>query len=163
MSAPHDPFSERWHRFLRLAPEERGLVLRAMVLLSLTMLGLRTISFRRCKDLIQRFSLSEPSPRRSEPGLQEEMVRKIVSAMSSVERNGPGHPNCLERSLALWWMLRLNRIGGDLRIGGRKSQGRFEAHAWVEWGGHVLNDSTDVHKHYSRFDAPIAAAEGDWQ
>ncbi len=97
---------------------------------------------------------------RLESGPQMEMGRKIVSAMCAVERNSPARPNCLERSLALWWMLRLNRIHGELHIGGRKSQGRFEAHAWVEWGGHVLNDSADVHEHYSRFDAPIATAEG---
>jgi hypothetical protein len=163
MSTARDPFGERWRRFRRLAPEERGLIFRGMVLLSLTMLGLRTMSFRRCKELIQQFSLSEPSPRRLESGRQMEMGRKIVSAMYAVERNSPRRPNCLERSLALWWMLRLNRIDGELHIGGRKSQGRFEAHAWVEWGGHVLNDSTDVHEHYSRFDAPIAAAEGDWR
>jgi hypothetical protein len=48
-----------------------------------------------------------------------------------------------------------------LHIGARKSQGRFEAHAWVEWDGHVLNDSSDVHKHYARFDAPIVTAEGE--
>jgi hypothetical protein len=60
-------------------------------------------------------------------------------------------------------MLRLNRIDGELHVGGRKSQGRFEAHAWVEWGGDVLNDNMDVHEHYSRFDAPIAAAERDWR
>jgi hypothetical protein len=55
----------------------------------------------------------------------------------------------------------MNAVDGELHIGGRKSQGCFEAHAWVEWDGQVLNDSTDVHKHYARFDAPIAAAEGD--
>jgi hypothetical protein len=163
MSALHDPFSERWRRFRRLAPEERGLVLRAMVLLSLTMLGLRTIGFRRCRELIQEFSLSGASPRRLESDRQVEMGRKIVSAMCAVERNGPGRPNCLERSLALWWILRLNAIDGELHVGGRKSQGRFEAHAWVEWDGHVLNDAIDVHEHYSRFDAPIAAGEGDWR
>ena len=82
-----------------------------------------------------------------------------MSAMNAVERNGPWRPNCLERSLALWWLLQLNALDGELYIGGRKSQGRFEAHAWVEWNGQVLNDSTDAHKHYARFDAPIAAAE----
>jgi hypothetical protein len=160
MSKTRDPFGEKWRRFRRLGPEERGLVLRGMVLLSLTMLGLRTMTFRRCKELIQQFSLSEPSLPRLESCRQMEMGRKIVSAMHAVERNSPARPNCLERSLALWWMLRLNCIDGELHVGARKSQGRFEAHAWVEWGGHVLNDSSDVHEHYSRFDAPIATAEG---
>jgi hypothetical protein len=135
------------------------LVLRGMVLLPLTMLGLRTMTFRRCKGLIQRLSSAASSPRQIEKDRQMEVRTKIVSAMNAVERNGPWHPNCLERSLALWWLFRLNALDGELHIGGRKSQGRFEAHAWVEWDGRVLNDTMDVHKHYARFDAPIAVAE----
>jgi hypothetical protein len=117
------------------------------------------MSFRRCKELIQQFSSIASSSRRVEPDRQMEVRRKMVSAMNAVERNGPWRPNCLERSLALWWLFQLKAVGGELHIGGRKSQGRFEAHAWVEWDGQVLNDSTDVHKHYARFDAPVAAAE----
>jgi transglutaminase superfamily protein len=161
MNVQHIRFLERWRRYRKLSREDRGFVLRGMTLLSLTMLGLRTMSFRRCKRLIQQFSSMASSPRRTEPDCHAEQRRKIVSAMNAVERNGPWRPNCLERSLALWWLLQLNATDGELHIGGRKSQGRFEAHAWVEWNGHVLNDSMEVHKHYARFDAPIAAAEAD--
>jgi hypothetical protein len=132
-----------------------------MVLLSLIMLGLRTMSFRRCKELIKQFSSVASTPRRIEAKCQMEIRKKIVSAMNAVERNGPWRPNCLERSLALWWLFRLNAIDGELHIGGRMNDGRFEAHAWVELDGQVLNDSTDIHKHYARFDAPIAAGEGE--
>ena len=161
MSAHRVRFLERWRRYRKLPQEARGLVLRGMVLLPLTMLGLRTMSFRGCKQLIEQFSLSGGSPRRIEAGRQMERRIKIVSAMNAAERNGPWRPNCLERSLALWWLFRLNAVDGELHIGGRVSEGRFEAHAWVEWEGQVLNDSADVHKHYARFDAPIAVAEGD--
>jgi len=60
--------------------------------------------------------------------------------------------------MTLWWMLRREGIPGELYIGARKEEGRFEAHAWVELGGQVLNDGAEVHQHYARFDAPIAAA-----
>jgi hypothetical protein len=161
MSVPHIRFLEVWRRYRNLSQEDRGLVLRGMVLLSLTVLGLRTMSFRRCKELICQFSLTAPFPRQIPAVPQTEERMKLVSAMNAVERNGPWQPNCLERSLALWWLFQLNAVEGELRIGGRKDQGRFEAHAWVECDGQVLNDTTDVHKHYSRFDAPIAAAEGN--
>jgi hypothetical protein len=161
MSADRVQFLEGCRRYRKLSHEERGLVLRGMVLLPLTMLGLRTMSFRRCKELIKRFSSAASSPQRVEAGRQMEKRKKIVSAMNAVERNSPWRPNCLERSLALWWLFQFNAVDGELHIGGRKSQGRFEAHAWVEWDGRVLNDSTDVHKHYARFDAPIAVAEAN--
>jgi hypothetical protein len=163
MSAARDPFRGKWRRFRQLAPEDRGLVLRGTALLSLTMLGLRTMNFRRCKELIQQFSLPCSPPQRIEANRQLERGRKIVSAMHAVEGNSPWRPNCLERSLALWWFLRLDHIEGELHIGARKEESRFEAHAWVEWNGYVVNDSPDIHEHYARFDAPIAAAEADFR
>ena len=48
--------------------------------------------------------------------------------------------DCLEESLALWWLLRRNGIDPDFRIGVRTITGRFESHAWVEYQGMVLND-----------------------
>src|SRR5258708_33238816 len=148
MSADRVQFLERWRRYRKLPKEERGLVLRGMVLLPLTMLGLRTMSFRRCKELILQFSVMASSPGRIESDDQVALRKKIVAAMNAAEKNGPWRPNCLERSLALWWLFRMNAMDGELHIGGRKNQGRFEAHAWVEWDGQVLNDSVDVHKHY---------------
>jgi hypothetical protein len=84
------------------------------------------------------------------------MAEIITNAASSAEHHGLGTPNCLERSLTLWWLLRREGIEGELHFGARKSESRFEAHAWVELRGIVLNDSPTVHKHYARFDAPIA-------
>jgi len=88
-------------------------------------------------------------------------MERILRAARSAEYNAPFQANCLERSLALWWTLRLGGIQADLHIGGRKSGESFEAHAWVECSGQVLNDDADVHKHYARFDAPVVAIEAD--
>ena len=63
--------------------------------------------------------------------------------------------------MTLWWLLRRDGVEGELHIGARKEGTEFKAHAWVELGGEVLNDSAEVHNHYARFDAPIAAAGGD--
>ena len=88
-----------------------------------------------------------------------EWTAKLVRAAASVERNSPLKPNCLERSLALWWTLRRHGILAELHIGGRKGDRGFEAHAWVEHNGEVLNDTADVHEHYARFDAPATDTE----
>ena len=58
--------------------------------------------------------------------------------------------------MTLWWLLRRDGVAGELHIGARKQGERLEAHAWVELAGIVLNDTAEVHHHYSRFDAPIA-------
>jgi len=163
-TAPRSPLTRentsKWRRFWALPREERILVLRAALCLTLVVAGLRLLGFRRCHGLIQNFSLRR---RKTALGLPEspEGMERILRAARLAERNAPFESNCLERSLALWWVLRLSGLRTDLHMGGRKSGGRFEAHAWVEWDGQVLNDEASVHKHYARFDAPVAVAEDD--
>lgn len=123
--------SEKWRRFRKRPQEERALILRAMVLLPLTGIGLRVFGFRRWKQWIEQFSLSACAPRASEPAIQLEMAVRAVRAVRSGELHGPVTPNCLERSMTLWWLLRRDGIEGKLHIGGRKNGSCFEAHAWV--------------------------------
>lgn len=156
MTSAQESIWTKWRRFRKLPPVERELVLRAMAFLPLTETGLRVAGFRRWKKLIEHFSPSDPRRRILEPAAQLEMAEKIARAAHSAERHGLGTPNCLERSVTLWWLLRREGIEGELHIGARKSELRFEAHAWVQLRGVVLNDSPNVHKHYARFDAPIA-------
>ena len=150
----------KWRRFMKLPSLQRKLVFRAMAFLPLTQAGLHVMGFRRWKELIEHFSPPVAQRRTLEPTDQHEMAERISRAVRSAERHGPGTPNCLERSLTLWWLLRREGIEGELHIGARKSESRFEAHAWVQLRGVVLNDSPNVHNHYARFDAPIAA---EWE
>ena len=158
MSDSHDPWPERWRRFRVRPPEDRALILRAALLLPLTEVGLRALGFQRCRQLAEKLFLPAPPSPTLSPALQRETALRILRAVRSAELHGPSHPNCLERSMTLWWMLRRRGIEGELHIGARKEGARLEAHAWVELGGEVLNDGADVHAHYARFDAPLAAA-----
>jgi hypothetical protein len=65
--------------------------------------------------------------------------------------------SCLDRSITLWALLRWRKIDGDLHLGVRKDQGNFEAHAWVELNGTVLNDAEDVRERFAAFSKPITA------
>ena len=159
MTEGHEPLPEKWRRFRNRRLEDRRLILRAALILPLTEIGLRLFGFRRWKELIEKFSLPAKPPSSLPDDSQRETALRAVRAVRSVELHGPTNPNCLERSMTLWWMLRRDGVDGELHIGARKDGGRFEAHAWVELGGQVLNDGAEVHQHYARFDAPIAAAE----
>jgi len=158
MTEGHESLPAKWRRFRTRPPEDRRLILRAALLLPLTGIGLRWFGFRRSKELIEKFSLPAHAPQFLSADLQREMALRAARAVRSAELHGPANPNCLERSMTLWWLLRRDGVEGELHIGARKESGRFEAHAWVELDGQVLNDGADVHQHYARFDAPIAAA-----
>lgn len=68
---------------------------------------------------------------------------------------------CLEESLTLWYLLRKQGIAASLRIGVRKENEKFEAHAWVEHRGEALNQDEAMHRHYAAFeqDLPEPPAE----
>jgi hypothetical protein len=44
---------------------------------------------------------------------------------------------------------------GTLRFGARREHGVFEAHAWVEYRGVVLNDTPDVAERFVVFSEPL--------
>jgi hypothetical protein len=159
MTEGHEPLPGKWRRFRQRPPEDRVLILRAALILPLTGIGLRLFGFRRWKGLIEKFARPAHLSQSLPAGMQRETALRAVRAVRSVELHGPANPNCLERSMTLWWLLRRNGVDGELHLGARKENGRFEAHAWVELGGQILNDGAEVHQHYARFDAPLAAAE----
>ena len=159
MTETRDTLLSRWRRFHQRPAEERAVILRATILLPLTGAGLRVFGFRRWKEWIERFSSLSRGVTPIEHAAQLEIAARAARAVRSVELHGPATPNCLERSMTLWWLLRRDGVEAELHVGARKISAQLEAHAWVEFGGKVLNDSAEIDKHYSRFDAPIVAAE----
>jgi hypothetical protein len=64
----------------------------------------------------------------------------IAKAMQSAARHLPIQTTCLDRSRALYWMLRAHGCPAELRIGARQENGTLTAHAWVEYDGVPLLD-----------------------
>ena len=146
-----------WERLRRFSAQERparSLFLRAAALLPLISLSLRLRGFRKTQTFLQKFlSLPSHPADTSASSTAQQTVRVVRAAV----RNSLGHPTCLEESLALWWLLRRQGIGSDLRIGVRKDGEKFEAHAWVERDGMALNEPEARHQHYAAFDAALAS------
>lgn len=64
--------------------------------------------------------------------------------------------SCLVRSLTLWAMLLRRGIETDLRVGMRKTGGRIEGHAWLEYRGAPLNEDSSVIATYSVLPEPAS-------
>ncbi len=150
----------RWGRFWRLPSQERRLLTTALVLLPLTRLALYVVGFRRWQSFLLRL-LPQPHPTAPADGdvkspLQTcgEMTARMVQAAA---REGLGQPNCLSRSLVLWWLLARQGCPAELRIGTRKKDAALEAHAWVELAGRVLGEEDDPHTRFADFEQPVAA------
>ena len=137
-----------------LSGSERAALAQALALLPLTAGGLRLVGFRRWQAMLARLApmTAAPAWRDDADALGQ---ARIVSRMVAVAaRCGLYRANCLPQSLVLWWLLRRRGIIADFRIGARMTTGRFEAHAWVEWRGVVLNDGADVRQRFAAFDLP---------
>jgi len=85
-----------------------------------------------------------------------EKAQGVARVVAAAARNGPFRASCLEQSVALLWLLGRRGIPARLRIGVRKEHEELEAHAWVELGGVVLNDSADVGERYRPFEGDLA-------
>lgn len=136
----------------RLSGAERWLALQVLLLLPLVSLALRLWGFRRCYAGLGWLApgLSRRATRTGDALAEARQVAAV--ALVATMRYALCPPACLAQSLTLWFLLRRRGIAADLRLGVRTVTGQFQAHAWVEVGGVVLNDDPDVQQIYHAFD-----------
>src|SRR5262249_33777965 len=128
---------------------DRTLVVRAMFLLPVVATSLKTLGLRRTQSWLSGNSLWSVV---SSTEQTRANVRRVAQMVAVACRRHPLHSSCLPRTIVLWHLLRRRGIATDVRIGARSnSQGEFQAHAWVEWNGEVLNDVADVGRQYRPF------------
>jgi hypothetical protein len=150
--------TRKWQRFSGLDGFERATLLEAFAGLVATWPGLRLAGFRKWKAVLEWLAPRSPLGD-SSITTSVEVARSVARMESAAARNLFFRPNCLESSLVLWWLLRRRGIRAELQIGARKDGQKFEAHAWVECGGNVINQPDETHLHFMPFDGPIASPE----
>ena len=65
----------------------------------------------------------------------------IAMAVHRASRFGLIRPYCLVRAMAIRDLLAAEGIrGASIRIGVRRADGEFQAHAWVRWGDRIVGD-----------------------
>ena len=120
--------------------------------------GLRRIQATLARRAPKGLSHGEETARRA-------TAERLAWCVRIAAAYGPWPAKCLQRSLVLWWFLRRRGLQGDLRIGVRRDvqSGELDFHAWVEYGGKVINDRLDVQDRYVVFGQPIVPAEASFQ
>ena len=135
----------KWQKFQELSWAEKFLLAQALLLLPINVLGLRILGFRRWQSVLQRMITNQQTSI-IEVTTAQDIARVVNSASAQFFRNV-----CLPRSTTLWWMLGRRGIASELRIGVRKEDNIFKAHAWLECQGIVLNDSAEVGTNFTPF------------
>jgi hypothetical protein len=152
-----------WKRFWALNRRDRGAALEAASVIVVTRAGLRIAGYRRWKSLLGKlnsFSAASPSASATTSASFSSHSRLDASCTTpaNLTRLTAGaarrlffHSTCLERSIALWWLLKRRGFDAEIHIGARKDGERFEAHAWVEHAGTVLSDAAGEFHRFAAF------------
>lgn len=146
-------------RVLALGRADRRLLLRAYAGLGLMELGLRTVGFRR---VVRRAQAPIRAPRvpRAEDLAR---ARRYAHWLDVASRHHVVRARCLHRSLVLHWWLRREGLPSELRIGVLKERDALKAHAWVDLGGRVVNDTPGAVAPFAplapRGERPVASGE----
>ncbi len=138
-------------QYWTLPVSERRLLWQMAIALPLVEMGLRLFGFNRTKQALTQWSqIGAPSPvnRNDEVIRYKRLFRRVC-------RVSPFTGRCLAQSLTLWALLQRRGIDTDLIFGQRYDQGRFDAHAWLEYQGRPINDSQQVHQRFVAFAKPI--------
>jgi hypothetical protein len=144
----------------RLSFTEQWIIVNSLVLLPSIAVANRVFGFNRVHRFLQ--TTSHRSARRRAGTDTAVGVRRVTSLVESTARLVPWQPNCLHRSMTLWWVLRRRGVESAIRFGvqPRSPSGRPAFHAWIECDGVVLNDDLDVATRFLPFDGPIVG--GSW-
>ena len=143
---------KQYRQITELSSSELRILFVALFLLPLTALSLRTKGFRWTQSFLNRF-LPEKTCANVLHNLQLEEAQSIAKIVLVAANHGPYRANCLKKSLVTRWLLNRKGIETDLKIGVNKDDGKFNAHAWVEFQGMVLNDTADIDERFSVFDS----------
>lgn len=144
----------KWRHYAALSGAEHRLFLRAFLMLPLVDLELRLRGWRRCHVRLASWARRNATTTEIPP-------ERIAWLVARAARNVPWPATCLRRSLVLWALLERGGAPGDLRLGFRRQDGAFEAHAWVERNGIPLNDRRDVRAQYTVAEQTLTP--GEWR
>jgi hypothetical protein len=134
-------------RFLALTAPERRALVEATLLLPVAATTLRLAGMHATRRLLERYANS--------PRLQGSIDAAGVARMVAIAvRYGAVRARCLPAALTLEALLRRRGLAGELRLGVRKHEGRFEAHAWVEHEGAALMEPARSHSRFVAFEGP---------
>jgi hypothetical protein len=141
-------------RFVALSAQDRAMFTRAFAYLAAVELTRR---FGGLGRLVRQasFARGESLVRAGDPVYSARAVG-YARWVERAARHTPFSAQCLHRSLALYLWLRRDGIDSLVRVGVRKMDDEFKAHAWVELEGLVVNDDARAVAAFSTLNRPPA-------
>lgn len=121
------------------------MVFRSRMLVMLTEMCLIVTSLKTTEKLLSRFSGKTPTPDAKEAFI---ILDRYQTAFNLLKQSDGLKGRCLSQSLVMRLLLKRKGIYTDLKIGITQVNGKFDAHAWLEKGGVLINDHPSVIANY---------------
>lgn len=135
--------------FCRLHPAERRFF--AAALLSMASIRLALLFWPLQRVIRATDSINVRWPRRNTTPVG---LHRAAKRISQAARLCSGPSTCLSQAIAARFLLGRIGLPSELRIGVRKAEGKFEAHAWLECPeGIIIGNPSPEGKQYSRMPA----------
>ena len=138
-------------RWWALPAKERWLLVEAAILLPVTRAMLRSVGFVRTRRFFE--SPGVPTAAREIDSESVGAAARIGWLVGVAARHAPFQVTCLPRSLVLCRLLRRRGLPARLRIGVRRSPADLVAHAWVEVGGHLIDEPSSTPVDYAAYES----------
>jgi hypothetical protein len=135
-------------RLRALSWASRGMLVEAAFAIPTMHVLVRVFGVGSVHDALGKVTSARVSRRADSSAGASRRVSEVARVVAMAARHSPGDHTCLHRSMALWWMLRRRGFDSRLMMGVRKGDAAFEAHAWVNHAGVVLNDDPAVADRY---------------
>ena len=136
------------HKFLDLNNTEKLVFVKYSLLYPFFLILFRSIGYKNVKNSIDYLIRSKTDSVMDKPLSAADKISNMVNIAAANCFIGS---TCLERSLFTYFILGLNGIKSDLKIGVDNNEYAFKAHAWVEKEGTVLKGSKNPVNKYSAF------------
>ena len=138
----------RMHKLAQLRFRDWHVLLRSLVLLPWTAWRLKRAGLQAIL-----YSIKEKEPEKKPAAREDDLSRakNIARLVHIAAHHGPYRANCLCRSLVLLRLLAWQGMTGVLKLGARLEDQQFDAHAWVQLHGEVVNDRDNIDGTFSQF------------
>jgi len=121
------------------------MVFQTRMLTILTEITLRLTSLKTTERLLSFFKKNVPTPDQHETIV---ILDKYTTLFNQMNQLTFLKGRCLSQSLVMRLLLNRKGIFSELKIGLGKNKGAFDAHAWLEKEGMLLNDHPSVIANY---------------
>ena len=140
--------ARHFKKWRELPFREKILLTRFIFCLPWISFSIRFFGYMRTRHFLGRF-VSKGGLRQAD-AVELEEARRSAELLLIAGRNGLLSATCLRQSVLLEYWLKRRGLAAEIKIGVRKEQDLFDAHAWVELNGIALAQDSLEHHHTLR-------------